>query len=111
MDNEPSQSQWDQMTTRMDAFDAFRTETLSKFDEGKGVMDGLRKDLNANTEETKRVKEDTGELLDILKSWKGAFKVFNWVGKLAGPLAGIIALGTAVWGAVMAFKGGGGMPK
>ena len=89
---EPATSQWDMITSRLDAGDQ-RFSTLER-------------KIDDNTAETNRVKTDTGELLDILNSWKGAFKVFNWIGKAAGPLAGIISLGAAIWGVISSVKGG-----
>ena len=37
---------------------------------------------------------------------KGAFKVLNWVGKVAKPLAAIVMLGGACVGFWTAIKGG-----
>jgi hypothetical protein len=59
-------------------------------------MDKFELALEQNTETTTRVDNNTRELVDMLNSWKGAFRVFDFVGKLAKPLAGIVALGAAV---------------
>ena len=46
------------------------------------------------------------EMLDFFKAMKGAFKVLNWVGALAKPLAGLVALGVALAAAWAAARGG-----
>lgn len=74
-------------------------------------MKSLRADLDANTAVTQAVKNDTSELVSLLQSFKGAFVVFDMLGKLARPLSYIVMLGTAVWGVFNIFKGGGEPPR
>lgn len=64
-------------------------------------MDAFDQRLAENTQSTKRVEDNTRELVDILKSWKGAMEVFEFLGKLAKPLA---AIGLA-FGAWFTWKG------
>jgi hypothetical protein len=59
-------------------------------------MDKLEEKLAQNTEATQRVDTSTRELVDILTSWKGAMKVIEFLGKLAKPLAAMVALAAAV---------------
>jgi hypothetical protein len=65
-------------------------------------MDTFEAKLNTNTEATTRIERNTGELVDILQSWKGAMKVIDFLGKLAKPLTAALGLLTAWW----AWKGG-----
>jgi hypothetical protein len=46
------------------------------------------------------------ELLEFFTAMKGAFKVLNWVGKVAKPLAAIVMLGGACVAFWTAIKGG-----
>lgn len=52
----------------------------------------LETELKSNTDATKRIETNTSELIEILNSVKGAFKVLSWVGKLAVPVAAISGL-------------------
>ncbi len=70
----------------------------------------VKEKLAENTEATKRIETNTGELIEILTSFKGAFKVLAWIGKLAVPIAAIIGLFTAAYAAWQAVKTGI-MPK
>lgn len=63
---------------------------------------GLRHDIDD-------VKADTAELVELLHSVKGAFKVLDLIGRLAKPLGAIIMLGVALAGFMSAIKGGGGI--
>lgn len=82
-------------------------EHQQRLDDGSGTMKQMQADLKVNSETTTAIKSDTGEIIDFFQSVKGAFKVFDMIGKLAKPLAAVVALGVAVWGAVQAFAGGG----
>ena len=73
-------------------------------------MDQLQKQLDENTESTKRTEENTSELIQILNSLKSAFRVLSWIGNLAKPLGAIVGLGLGIWGVIQAFKTGV-MPK
>lgn len=61
--------------------------------------------LAENTASTRRVENNTAELVDMFNSFKGAFKVLEMLGKAAKPMAAIasfcIAIG-AMWGS---FRG------
>lgn len=46
------------------------------------------------------------KLLEFFTAMKGAFKVLNWVGKVAKPLAAIVMLGGACVAFWTALKGG-----
>ena len=66
----------------------------------------VKEQLAENTEATKRIETNTGELIEILTSFKGAFKVLTWIGKIAVPLAAIAGLFTALYAAWQAIKTG-----
>lgn len=82
-----------------------------RLDDGAATMKQLKQDLKDNTDATNAVKEDTGELIGLLKSFQGAMKVLDMLGKLARPLSYIIMLGTAAYSLFSVLKGGGEPPK
>lgn len=69
-------------------------------------MDTIQQQLDANTESTRRTESNTSELIDILNSFKSAFKVLSWIGNLAKPISAIVGLGLGIWGVVQAVKTG-----
>ena len=50
--------------------------------------------------------ENTRDLVEFFTAFKGAFRVLEYIGKLAKPLGYIAAVGTAVTGLWATFKGG-----
>lgn len=88
----------------------WRATVDKRLDDGSDTMHNLRKDIAANTAMTKGIQEDTSELVELLKSFKGAFKVLEALGHLAKPLGYIVALVGGVMGLVAFLKGGVG-PK
>ena len=67
--------------------------------------------LAENTASTKRIEDGTSDLLEFFGAAKGAFKVLNWIGRLAKPIGYIAGAVVAVVGSIAAFKGGGIGPK
>lgn len=67
------------------------------------VQTGLAKLEEAtekNTQAIERMSSETSELLEMFKSFKGAFRVLEYVGKLAKPIAailGLLAAAVAMW--------------
>ena len=62
-----------------------------------------RRLLKENTDDTKAIKVDTAELLEAFRSFKGAMKVLEWIGKAAKPIgyiAGLCASVAAFWAAM-----------
>lgn len=96
---------------RRQAHREWRANVDKRLDAGAATMKELRADLQLNTEATNEVKKDTGELIGILKSFQGAMKVLEMLGKLARPLAYIFMLGSAVLGLLHVIKGGGEPPR
>ncbi|MBC3811319.1 hypothetical protein [Undibacterium aquatile] len=69
-------------------------------------MDTIQQQLDANTESTRRTESNTSELIDILNSFKSAFKVLTWIGRLAKPITAILSFFLTVWGIIVAIKMG-----
>jgi hypothetical protein len=78
--------------------------------EGDKRMQTLAADLESNTAATQAIKSDTAELVELLHSVKGAFRVLDMLASLARPLGFLAAAGASFWGLWTAIKGGGG-PK
>ena len=101
--------------------DEWRAHVNQRLDDGALTMRALREELKANTEATKAakiaadeaklantaIKSDTSEVIDLLKSFQGAMKVLDMLGRLAKPMSYIIMLCSAIWGVVVLVKGGG----
>lgn len=83
----------------------WRAHVDQRLDDGAATMKELRRDLAENTATTNKVQTDTSELVELLKSFKGAFKVLDMLGKLAKPLCYIAIFFGAVVGAWAAVKG------
>ena len=62
--------------------------------------------LKENTDDTKAIKADTAELLEAFRSFKGAMKVLEWIGKAAKPLGYVVGLGASVAAFWAAMKSG-----
>ena len=90
-----------------------RQQINERFDKGSERMAAIERDLKAATqglhEERQELHERNQQMADLLEfftAMKGAFKVLNWVGKVAKPLAAIVMLGGACVGFWTAIKGG-----
>ena len=97
--------------------DAFEQDVARALDQGDKRMNPLADEITAvkleqaefrhllkeNTDDTKAIKADTAELLEAFRSFKGAVKVLEWIGKAAKPLGyiiGVCASVTAFWTAI-----------
>lgn len=78
-----------------------------RFAEGSDTMKALRAELEENTATTRRVDANTAELVELFNSFKGAFTVFDLIGRAARPVGYIAAACAALWGLFVAVKGGG----
>ncbi len=83
-----------------------------RLDEGSERMATIERDLKAlaqglyeERQELQELKQQLAEMLEFFTAMKGAFKVLNWVGKVAKPLAAIVMLGGACVGFWTAIKG------
>jgi succinate dehydrogenase/fumarate reductase flavoprotein subunit len=63
------------------------------------------KELSKTRQELGELKQQLADLLEFFTAMKGAFKVLNWLGKLARPMAAIVALGVALAAAWNAVRG------
>ena len=66
----------------------------------------FRRLLKENTDATNSIKADTAELLEAFRSFKGAMKVLEWIGKAAKPLGYVVGLGASVAAFWAAMKSG-----
>lgn len=83
-----------------------------RLDKGSERMSAIERDLKAvahglhqDRQELQELKQQLAEMLEFFTAMKGAFKVLNWVGKIAKPLAAIVMLGGACVGFWAAIKG------
>lgn len=84
----------------------------ARLDHGDERMSRIEVELAENTAATKRIEENSADALEFLEAAKGAFKVLNWVGKLAKPIGYILAVVASVIGIWSAIKTGAGIgPK
>ena len=70
-------------------------------------MASMYAELIKNTKTTEDVQTNTSELVSLLQSFKGAFVVFDMLGKAAKPLSYIAMCCSALWALFTAVKGGG----
>lgn len=84
----------------------WRGHVNERLDDGARTMKDMRAELKANTDATLQVQADTAELVVWLKSVKGAFAVFDVIGRAAKPLGYIVGACTAVWVFFQSIKGG-----
>ncbi len=88
----------------------WRAKVDQRLDDGSATMRKLSAELKANTETTNQVQANTSEVVDLLRSFQGAFRVLNMIGKLAKPL-GYIAMAASACLAFWAALKGGMPPK
>ena len=100
--------------------EAFENDVARALDKGDRRMNSLadeitvmkleqaeyRRLLKENTDDTKAIKADTAELLEAFRSFKGAMKVLEWIGKAAKPLGYVVGLGASVAAFWAAMKSG-----
>lgn len=76
-----------------------------KFDKGSARMAGIERELAATRKELHELRTQLADLLEFFEAMRGAFKVLNWLGKLAKPAAAIVGLGAACITAWSAWRG------
>lgn len=77
-----------------------------RFDKGSERMAAIERDLKAVTQQLHERNQQLADLLEFFSAMRGAFKVLNWLGKLARPMAAIVALGVTLAAAWNAARGG-----
>lgn len=75
--------------------------------EGDERMDKIESAVAAARDDQHEMRQQMADMLEFFTAMKGAFKVLNWIGALARPMAAIIGLGVALTGAWTAVRGGG----
>ena len=97
--------------------DEFEQQVANALSQGDTRMNNLADEITAvkleqaefrhlfkeNTDATNSIKADTAELLEAFRSFKGAMKVLEWIGKAAKPIgyiAGFCASMYAFWTSV-----------
>lgn len=90
-----------------------RRQMNERFDKGSERMAAIERDLKTvaqglqeERQELQELKQQLTEMLEFFTAMKGAFKVLNWVGKVAKPLAAIVMFGGACVGFWTAVKAG-----
>ena len=81
-------------------------EARRRFESLEDRMSGVEKGVTDNTAITAGIAGDTTELLDLIKSVKGGFKVMGWLGSFAKWFAGIAAAFAAIYAFVQNIRGG-----
>lgn len=82
------------------------TDIPSGLGELRDRVGNLERGLAENTATTKRIETDTNEMIEMFRSWQGAMKVLEVIGKAAKPLAAIVSLGVAIGAYFAHWKGG-----
>lgn len=82
-------------------------EIHSRLEQGERRMDSMDAAIQENTSITSGVKADTTEIVEMFKSWTGAIKTLEQLGKVARPLSYLVMLVGSVWSAITVFKSGG----
>lgn len=80
-----------------------------RLDAGDARMNRIERDLADNTLATQQTAASTSELVQLLQAFKGAFRVFEMIGKLAKPLGAILGVGVGIAGIWAAMKTGRGI--
>ena len=76
-----------------------------KFASGSTRMASIERELLGARKELHELKVQLAELIDFFEAMKGAFKVLNWLGKLAKPAGAIVGFGAACVTAWSAWRG------
>jgi hypothetical protein len=65
-----------------------KLQVNERFDKGSERMAAIERELGKTRQELSELKQQLADLLEFFAAMKGAFKVLNWLGKLARPTAG-----------------------
>lgn len=61
-------------------------------DELEFRLDTLEGNVDSHTEQLNRIEKNTAELIETFQAFQGAWKVLNWIGKAAKPIAVLSAV-------------------
>ena len=70
----------------------------------EAAAEQTRTDLETNTAMTKDVLASLADVVEFFTAMKGAFKVLNWMGAVAKPVAAVVGLATAIMVAYSAWS-------
>lgn len=82
-----------------------RQQINQRFDKGSERMAAIESELGKTRQELHELKQQLADLLEFFGAMKGAFKVLNWMGKLARPAGAIVGFGAACVTAWSAWRG------
>lgn len=68
----------------------------AKLDELELRLSALESNVDNHAEQLTRIEKNTADLIDTFQAFQGAWKVLNWIGKLAKPIAVVSGVGAAV---------------
>lgn len=92
----PSESEdLKELTMRVLRIEGELSVGASRMARTEAAAEQIRADLEENTKMTKEVLGGLGDVVEFFTAMKGAFKVLNWLGAVAKPIAAIVGLGTA----------------
>lgn len=66
-------------------------------DELEFRLDTLEGNVDSHTEQLNRIEKNTSELIETFQAFQGAWKVLNWIGKAAKPIAVVSAVFAAAY--------------
>ncbi|MBB2918188.1 hypothetical protein [Cupriavidus alkaliphilus] len=78
-----------------------------EFEQLVGEVKALKESVAENTECTRRTEANTQGLVELFDALSGGFKVIAWLGRAAKPIGYIAGALAAVIGLWTAIKGGG----
>lgn len=82
---------------RMARTEAAMEQIRADVEQMKSDMIVMKSEMGDNTKLTKEVLSGLDDVVEFFTAMKGAFKVLNWVGTVAKPVAAIVGLGTAIF--------------
>lgn len=82
-----------------------------RLDAGDARMTRIEGDLSANTKATQELAANTSQVVELLKDFKGAMRVLDYIGRLAKPLGYILKACLAIAAIWATVKTGGGQGR
>jgi len=82
-------------------------EIRTRLDRHEGRIAALEKSQDEMVISVDEIKKDTGEIVGILRDMQGAWRVFEYIGKAAKPMAwfaAMIAAAGVLWAQVTGHK-------
>lgn len=69
----------------------------TKLEELEYRLDVLEGNVDKHAEQLTRIEKNTAELIETFQAFQGAWKVLNWIGKAAKPIALMTAFFGGLW--------------